>query len=66
VPVVCRLGQVELTLAELVQLAPGAIVALGQPLGGVVDLCAGDRVVARGELVDVDGELGVRVTELVR
>jgi type III secretion system YscQ/HrcQ family protein len=62
----CRLGQLELTLADLAALGPGAVVGLGRPLGAPVELCAGDRVVARGELVDVDGELGVRVTAVLR
>jgi flagellar motor switch/type III secretory pathway protein FliN len=37
---------------------------LGRPLGGPVELRAGGRLLARGELCDVEGEVGVRVTEV--
>jgi flagellar motor switch/type III secretory pathway protein FliN len=64
--VACRLGRIEATLAELASLAPGAVIGLGTPVGGDVDLCVGERVVARGELVEVDGQLGVKVTSVYR
>jgi len=41
------------------------VIPVGRPLHGPVDLTVGGRVVARGELVDVDGELGVRVLRTV-
>jgi flagellar motor switch/type III secretory pathway protein FliN len=34
-------------------------------IGELVEVRAGGRVVARGELCDVEGQLGVRVTELL-
>jgi flagellar motor switch/type III secretory pathway protein FliN len=55
-----------MSVAELLALAPGAVIGLGRPLGAPVELCAGEKLLARGELVDVDGELGVKVTELLR
>ena len=54
-----------LTAREILELRPGAVVPVGRPLAGPVDLTAGGRVMARGELVDVEGELGVRVTEII-
>lgn len=64
VEVVCELGRVTMSGRELVELGPGAVVPVGRPLSGPVDLTVGGRVVARGELVDVDGEIGVRITQL--
>jgi type III secretion system YscQ/HrcQ family protein len=64
VEVVCELGRVTLTGRELLELRPGAVLPAGRPLAGPVDLTVGGRVVARGELVDVEGEIGVRVTQL--
>jgi len=64
VQITCEIGRVTLTAREILELRPGAVVPVGRPLAGPVDLTAGGRVIARGELVDVEGELGVRVTEV--
>jgi type III secretion system YscQ/HrcQ family protein len=64
VEVVCELGRVTLSGRELIELRPGAVIPAGRPLAGPVDLTVGGRVVARGELVDVEGEIGVRITQL--
>jgi hypothetical protein len=58
-------GAVELSTRRALELVPGEVIALGRPLGGPIELRVGRRVIARGELVDVDGELGVRVVEVV-
>lgn len=55
------LGQVTLTHAEAQAMLPGTVVKTGIPSGGQVHLMAGDTVVARGEIVEIQGELGVRV-----
>ena len=64
VEVVCELGRVTMSGRELLELRPGAVIPAGRPLSGPVDLTVGGRVVARGELVDVEGEIGVRITQL--
>lgn len=64
VEVVCELGRVTMTGRELLELRPGAVIPVGRPLAGPVDLAVGGRVVARGELVDVEGEIGVRITQV--
>ena len=43
----------------------GAVVEFPQRLGEAVLVRAGGRVVARGELVDVEGQVGVRITERI-
>jgi type III secretion system YscQ/HrcQ family protein len=63
--VVCEIGRVSLTGREVLELRPGAVLPVGRPLAGPVDLSCGGRVIARGELVDVEGEIGVRVTEVI-
>ncbi len=64
IELICEIGRVNLTARELLSLEPGAVLTVGKPLGGPVELTASGRVVARGELVDVEGELGVRVTQI--
>ena len=54
----------ELSLRQVFELAVGQIVPLGRPLAGPFELRAAGRVVGRGELVDVDGELAVRIVSL--
>ena len=66
VEIVCELGRVSMSGRELVELEPGAVVQIARPLSGPIDLTVGGRLVARGELVDVEGDLGVRLTEIVR
>lgn len=58
------LGTTQLTLRQVVELAVGQIIQLGRPLAGPFELRAAGRSVGRGELVDVDGELGVRIVSL--
>jgi hypothetical protein len=59
-----QLGTTRLTLRQLADLSPGAIVPLGRPLSGPFDVRAQGRLIGQGELVDVDGELGVRIVSL--
>jgi flagellar motor switch/type III secretory pathway protein FliN len=58
------LGTTQLSLRQLAELAIGQIIQLGRPLAGPFELRAAGRVVGRGELVDVDGELAVRIVSL--
>ena len=52
------------TPQQVLELGPGAVLSLRRPMGAAVDLTLGGKVMGRGELVDVDGELGVRVLDL--
>jgi type III secretion protein Q len=56
-----ELARLDVPLAELVRLEPGAILTLPVDRRGEVTLRLGERRFARGELVDVDGAIGVRV-----
>lgn len=58
------LGTTQLSLRQIVELAVGQVIQLGRPLAGPFELRAAGRIVGRGELVDVDGELGVRIVSL--
>lgn len=60
------LGKKRLTISELNALGPGAVIELDRRVGEPIDLYVNDRLVARGELVLVDGVLGVTMTEIVK
>jgi type III secretion system YscQ/HrcQ family protein len=59
-----ELGRVRLTVGELSRLAEGTILETGLALPATVVLRAGEKAFAEGVLVDVDGEVGVRITKL--
>jgi len=59
-----RFGSRALELRELLELGPGDVVELDRHLSDPVDLIVGDKIVARGEVVLVNGNFGLRVTEV--
>lgn len=59
-----QIARFSVPLAQLVALRPGDVLPVGTPVGGEVALTTGGRQIARGELVDIEGTLGVRVTQL--
>jgi type III secretion system YscQ/HrcQ family protein len=57
-----ELGRVNLTLSRLADLKPGDVVELSRHSRAPVELTSNGRLVARGELILIDADLGVRVT----
>jgi flagellar motor switch protein FliN/FliY len=57
-------GEVRLTIGELLALQVGAVLKLGSGVNDLVDVQLNGVLVARGELVAVDDNLGVRIAEL--
>ena len=53
--------RLEVTLADIARLEPGAALPLAVDRRGIVTLRIGERAVARGELVDIEGAVGVRI-----
>ncbi len=67
-PIVVRVevGAVSLTAREWAELGPGDVIETGRRIAEPVILRVAGREVARGELVNLEGEIGVRIRELVR
>ncbi|OAI40698.1 hypothetical protein AYO38_05440 [bacterium SCGC AG-212-C10] len=61
-----ELGRTQLTVADVLGLGPGSVIELDRLAGEPVDILVNDRLVARGEVVVVDENFGVRVVEVVR
>jgi flagellar motor switch protein FliN len=59
-----RFGCREMPLGDILELGPGDVVQLDRNVSDPVDLVIGDKIVARGEVVLVDGNFGLRVTEV--
>jgi flagellar motor switch protein FliN len=64
-PLSIRFGQTEMTLGELTALGPGSVIDLGRAPEDPVDVLVHGRLVARGEVVVVSGNYGVRITDVI-
>ena len=64
--VTLRFGQRQLSLRDVMDLASGSVVELDREVDEPVELILDGRVIARGEAVIVDGNYGVRVTEVLQ
>jgi flagellar motor switch protein FliN/FliY len=60
-----ELGRTRMSVRELLSLSPGAIVELDRAAGSPADLLVNGRLIARGEVVVVDENFGIRITEIV-
>jgi flagellar motor switch protein FliN len=60
-----RFGQRDLTLREILDLSAGSVIELDRHVEEPAELLLGDRVIARGQVVTVNGNYGIRVTDLV-
>lgn len=66
VALVVELGRVSVSAADVVQLRPGHVIELSRKPGDAVDLVVDGKRIGKGELVEVDGELGVRILSLAK
>jgi len=59
-----RFGCCEMPLGEILELGPGDVVELDRHVSDPVDLIVGDKIVARGDVVLINGNFGLRITEV--
>ena len=60
-----EIGRTSMTIGETLALGPGSIVTLNRLAGEPVDLLVNGKPIARGEVVVIDEEFGLRITEVV-
>jgi flagellar motor switch protein FliN len=60
-----EVGSASLTLSELLQLSEGSVVELDRQANDLLDVIANGTLIARGEIVDVEGSYGIRVVDVV-
>lgn len=61
------LGQTRMPIADLLKLTRGSVIELDRKVGDPVDIMINDRLVARGDLIKVEGDLiGVALREIVK
>jgi len=60
-----EVGRTRMTLGQALSLGPGSVVTLDRLADKPVDLLVNGRPIARGEVVVIDEEFGLRITEVV-
>ncbi len=60
-----EIGRARLPLRQLLALTPGSVVELDRALGEPVDVLVNGKLVARGQIVTIAEEFGVRISEIV-
>jgi flagellar motor switch protein FliN/FliY len=60
-----EIGRTRMTIGDTLGLGPGSIITLNRMAGEPVDLLVNGRPIARGEVVVIDEEFGLRVTEVI-
>jgi flagellar motor switch protein FliN/FliY len=63
--VTAELGRTRMNVRDLLSLSPGTVVELDRAAGGPADLLVNGRLIARGEVVVIDENFGIRLTEIV-
>ncbi|MFC1478265.1 flagellar motor switch protein FliN [Candidatus Margulisiibacteriota bacterium] len=65
VKVTVELGQTNLSLQEVLELKEGAVIDLDRLAGEPLDLVVNGQLIARGEVVAIDDNYGLRITEVL-
>ena len=61
------LGHARMPIAQLLKLSRGSVIELDRRIGEPVDVVINDRLVARGDLIKLEGDrIGVSLTEIVK
>jgi len=60
-----ELGRKQMQIKEILELGPGKIIELDKLAGEPVDLLVNGKILAKGEVVVVDENFGVRITDLI-
>ena len=61
-----ELGKARRLVRDILRLTVGTVIDLDKEAGAPVDLIVNNRQIARGEVVEIDGRYGIRVTEIIR
>ncbi|HEY4000659.1 MAG TPA: flagellar motor switch protein FliN [Candidatus Xenobia bacterium] len=59
-----QLGKTRKLVREILKLNVGSIVELDKEAGEPIDILVNNKLIARGEVVEIDGNYGVRITEI--
>lgn len=60
-----EIGRAKMLVRDLLQISPGSVIELDRAAGAPADLLVNGRLIARGEVVVIDEEFGLRITQLI-
>lgn len=63
-PITVELGRTRMLIRDILALGPGSVIELDKLAGEPVDLLVNDRPIAKGEVVVIDENFGVRLTQI--
>ena len=60
-----NLGKTKLSIEELLKLGPGSIIELAKQVGDLMDILINNKLIAHGEVVVIEDNFGIRITNIV-
>lgn len=63
--VTAELGRARMLVRHILELSPGSVIELDRAAGSPIDVLVNGTLIARGEVVVIDEEFGIRITEVV-
>jgi len=64
-PVSVSFGRTQLPVKDVLKLTTGSIVELGRSVNEPVDVVVNNCIIARGEVVVIDGNYGIRIDQII-
>jgi flagellar motor switch protein FliN/FliY len=64
-PIAIELGRASMAIEDILNLGPGSVVELDKLAGEPVDLLVNNKLLAKGEVVVIDENFGVRITSMI-
>lgn len=61
-----ELGKTRRLVRDILRLQVGSVLELDKEIGEPVDVLVNNKSIARGEVVEIDGQYGVRITEILK
>jgi flagellar motor switch protein FliN/FliY len=66
VPLMVVLGETQISVEELARIGEGSIITLNRNAGEPVDVLAAGELVAKAEVVVIDENFGIRVSDVIK
>ena len=63
--VTVELGRTRKLIRDILELSPGSVIELDKLAGEAVDILVNGKLIAKGEVVVIDENFGVRVTDII-